>query len=70
MKPIHKAGAWLFRVAQHRIHDLFRQKRTVRLDSADGDDALSLSDLLPSAEEGPDAAYARGVLLEELEAAL
>ncbi|MBV9224794.1 MAG: RNA polymerase subunit sigma-24, partial [Acidobacteriaceae bacterium] len=27
-------------------------------------------DLLPSREEGPEAAYARGVLLEELDAAL
>ena len=69
MKPVRKAGAWLFRVAQNRIHDLFRQKRTVPLDSADGDE-LSLSDLLPSADGGPDAAYARGILLEELEEAL
>ena len=30
----------------------------------------SLEDLLPSAEAGPDAAYARGMLLEELGAAL
>jgi RNA polymerase sigma factor (sigma-70 family) len=29
-----------------------------------------LEDLLPSPESGPEAAYARGVLLEELDAAL
>ena len=31
---------------------------------------MSLEDLLPSADAGPDAAYARGVLLDELDAAL
>jgi RNA polymerase sigma factor (sigma-70 family) len=31
---------------------------------------LSIEELLPSPDAGPEAAYARGVLLEELEAAL
>ena len=31
---------------------------------------LRLEDLLPSPEAGPEAAYARGVLIEELDAAL
>ncbi|HEY8847647.1 MAG TPA: sigma factor-like helix-turn-helix DNA-binding protein, partial [Thermoanaerobaculia bacterium] len=31
---------------------------------------LTVADLLPSPEAGPEAAYARGVLLEELEVAL
>jgi RNA polymerase sigma factor (sigma-70 family) len=35
-----------------------------------GEDNLSFEDLLPSPEAGPEAAYARQVLLEELEAAL
>jgi len=75
MKPLEQVGAWLFRVARHRIIDLFRRKRPTVL----GDDLMLASedgethrweDLLPSREEGPEAAYARGVLLEELDAAL
>ena len=37
---------------------------------AEGGGLLMLEDLLPSTEDGPDAAYARGLLLEELEEAL
>ena len=37
---------------------------------AESGDLLMLEDLLPSPEDGPEAAYARGVLLEELEEAL
>lgn len=39
------------------------------LDDEEGD-VGSLEDLLPSPDAGPEAAYARGVLLDELEAAL
>ena len=66
VKPIEEAGAWLFRVARNRIIDRFRRKRPEPLTEA----RRSLEDLLPSPEAGPEAAYARGVLLEELEAAL
>jgi RNA polymerase sigma factor (sigma-70 family) len=75
MKPVEHLGAWLLRVARNRITDLFRKKRPERLPSGprgfaeDGED-LSLEDLLPSPDKGPDAAYAREVLLEELDAAL
>ena len=75
MKPVEQVGAWLFRVARHRIVDLFRRKRPAVLgnDSTpaneDGE-AQPWEDLLPSSEAGPEAAYARGVLLEELDAAL
>ena len=61
MQPIEHTAAWLFRVARNRITDLFRKKKPQQLD---------MEELLPSADAGPDAEYARTVLLEELEAAL
>jgi len=73
MKPIEQVSAWLFRVARNRITDLFRKKKPVAFSEAaasDGDEALHLEDLLPSRDAGPEAAYARGVLIEELDAAL
>jgi len=75
MKPVEKVGAWLFRVARNRIIDRFRSKRPVVLgnDSVAGNEdgeAPRWEDLLPSPDAGPEAAYARRVLLEELDAAL
>ena len=72
MKPIEHVSGWLFRVARNRITDLFRLKRAdiSTDDPVAGEDNLSFEDLLPSPEAGPEAAYARHVLLEELEAAL
>jgi RNA polymerase sigma factor (sigma-70 family) len=74
MKPVEQAGAWLFRVARNRIIDRFRKKNPELLDdlaatSGDGE-MLSIEELLPSPDAGPEAAYARGVLIDELEAAL
>jgi RNA polymerase sigma factor (sigma-70 family) len=74
MKPIEQAGAWLFRVARNRITDLFRKKKpdvsTNELVLAQDGETLALEDLLPSRDSGPEAEYARTVLLEELEDAL
>ena len=67
MKPVEQVGAWLFRVARNRVTDFFRKKKPEALD--DGE-AFVFEDLLPSPEAGPEAAYARSVLLEELDAAL
>jgi len=75
MKPVEKVGAWMFQVARNRIADLFRKRKP---DASTNDpvsagnegETLSLEDLLPSPWEGPDAAYARAVLLEELDAAI
>ncbi len=74
MKPVEQVGAWLFRVARNRIIDLFRSKQRAALRSepagADSGEMLQLEDLLPSPDAGPEAAYVRSVLLEELDAAL
>jgi RNA polymerase sigma factor (sigma-70 family) len=74
MKPVEQVTAWLFRVARNRITDLFRSKQREALRSepavVENGEMLALEDLLPSPDAGPDAAYARTVLLEELDAAL
>jgi RNA polymerase sigma factor (sigma-70 family) len=74
MKPIEQVGAWLFRVARNRITDLFRKKKSEASTNdpvvADEGEFLTLEDLLPSRDAGPEAAYARTVLLAELEDAL
>ena len=73
MKPVEQVGAWLYRVARNRIIDRFRKKpaagRDVPLGATEGD-MLPLEDLLPSPDAGPEALYARRVLLEEVDAAL
>jgi RNA polymerase sigma factor (sigma-70 family) len=72
MKPAEEMTAWLFRVARNRITDLFRRKKAVSLSEPAGDEEGSpaLEDLLPSPDAGPDAMYARGVLLEALDEAI
>ncbi len=70
---IEQVGAWLFRVARNRIIDRFRKKKEVSLaevSAGEGDDGLWLEEVLPSADAGPEAVYARQVLLEELSVAL
>ncbi|HEV8211605.1 MAG TPA: sigma-70 family RNA polymerase sigma factor [Vicinamibacterales bacterium] len=74
LMPIEHVTGWLFRVARNRITDLFRKKRPERFTDAivagDDDERLQLEDLLPSPDAGPDALYARNVLLDELELAV
>lgn len=74
MQPIEQVSGWLFRVARNRITDWFRKRKPERLRDQAAvdaeDDGLTLEDLLPSREAGPELAYTRSVLVEELEAAL
>lgn len=78
LRPIEQVGAWLFRVARHRIIDLARRKASRGVELTDGalaeasDEAAgpSIEDLLPSPDAGPEAAFTRRLLLEELDEAL
>ena len=74
LMPIEHVTGWLFRVARNRIIDLFRKKMpenfsgvTVADDDAEG---LQFEDLLPSPDAGPEALYARNLVLDELELAI
>src|SRR5437763_1992283 len=76
LMPIEHVTGWLFRVARNRITDLFRKKKpesfsnTAVAHEDDEDDLLQFEDLLPSPDAGPEALYARSVLLDELALAL
>jgi RNA polymerase sigma factor (sigma-70 family) len=73
MKPIERVGAWLFRVARNRIIDLYRKRKhdLLREESKlESGEPLQLEDLLPSLDSGPEAAFARNLLLAELDDAL
>jgi RNA polymerase sigma factor (sigma-70 family) len=71
--PIEQVSAWLFRVARNRIIDRFRKRREQPLAEIadDSDDVEYRLDLaLPATDAGPEALYARSVLLEALQDAL
>ena len=80
LMPIEHVTGWLFRVARNRITDLFRKKKPENFsdtavarsneDHDDDDDLLVFEDLLPSPDAGPEALYARNVLLDELASAV
>ncbi|RAR48852.1 RNA polymerase sigma factor (sigma-70 family) [Paraburkholderia unamae] len=73
--PIEQASAWLFRAARNRIIDRFRKKKELPLVDLDGDEEEAGSEYrldlaLPAHDAGPEALYARAVLLEALQNAL
>jgi len=72
MKPVEHVTAWLFRVARNRIIDMFRRKRPDSLSApvTEDEEDGTLEDLLPSADAGPEANYAREFLLEALDEAI
>jgi RNA polymerase sigma factor (sigma-70 family) len=76
LMPIQHVTGWLFRVARNRIVDFFRKKKpesfgdTAVARDDDADDLPAFEDLLPSPDAGPEALYARNVLLHELELAV
>jgi RNA polymerase sigma factor (sigma-70 family) len=63
LMPIDHITGWLYRVARNRIIDLFRKRPIEPWSDV-------LEELLPSPDAGPDALYARNVLLDELAAAV
>lgn len=72
LMPIEHVTGWLYRVARNRITDLFRKKEPESFSDleVDDEDGLQFEDLLPSPDAGPEAAYVRGLLLDELMSAL
>jgi RNA polymerase sigma factor (sigma-70 family) len=74
LMPIDYVTGWLFQIARNRITDLFRKRKAEPFADAaaesDEGDLLSMEDLLPSPEAGPEALLLRNALLAELDAAL
>lgn len=73
LMPIDDVVSWLFRVARNRITDLFRKMQPDSFSAragSDDDERLRFGDLLPSPDAGPEAIFARNVLLEELAQAI
>jgi RNA polymerase sigma factor (sigma-70 family) len=74
LKPIEQVTGWLFRVAKNRIIDRFRGRKLESLAAPKyGEEdgvPVTLEDLLPSPDSGPEAVYARRLLLDEIDEAL
>lgn len=70
MQPIEHVGAWLKRVARNRIIDRLRKEAPeLAADLSEARDE-PFEALLPSAEDGPEAALLRELMMREIELAL
>ena len=74
-EPIEQASAWLFRVARNRIIDRLRKKgdrpaADMIGDSEDAESEYRLDLALPALDAGPEAVFARSVMLAALQRAL
>jgi RNA polymerase sigma factor (sigma-70 family) len=74
LMPIDHITGWLFQVARNRIVDFFRKRKPGSFSDTECEDEsgemLSIEESLSSPDAGPDALYLRGLVLEELDAAL
>ena len=74
-KDIRNGGAWVFKVARNKIIDFFRKHKTRRLDDMtysgnDDGDVLSLTDIIPSSDKGPEHDMLRNMVTEVIEETL
>lgn len=74
-KDIRNGGAWVFKVARNKIIDFFRKHKTLRLDDMtysgnDDGDVLSLTDIIPSSDKGPEHDMLRNMVTEVIEETL
>ena len=75
MKPVENASAWLFKVARNKITDLFRKQKpepvsSKIIENTDEGESLSILDLLPSGDLGPEGEFIQNMIMEELEHAI
>lgn len=78
MQPVSQMTSWLFTVARNKITDRYRKKKPVSFSQVEkkinvheeGEEHLSLQDLIPSGETGPETVQLRKMIMEELEEAL
>lgn len=75
IRKIETLTAWLYRVADNRITDLFRKKKTVRLDfkdksKSDDEGPLSLEEILPSLGATPEDEDIKEMIWEAIEETL
>lgn len=72
LMPVEQVTGWLFSVARNLITDLFRKKKPERFDEVTNEDGevITIEDLLPSSDAGPEATLLRQALLEEMASAI
>jgi RNA polymerase sigma factor (sigma-70 family) len=73
IESLDRVSSWLFTVARNKITDSYRKKRPERLSQLKRDDSdapLNLGEIMPDLSGQPDELYARGLVLDALEAAL